>query len=104
MNDKANAAAPTNPTPSELESEFRHGIPSAVTQPHAETVSDYFKRLYPECYVQIITNMNRERGPGATASVLSSNALTRELHCAFIWADSPEGDAFWRCVAQREVQ
>jgi hypothetical protein len=118
MNDKANATTPANGTPSELESEFRDGIPSAVeTHPveclcstcagfgHAvyETVSDYFKRLYPEYYVQIITNMNRERGPSVTASVLISKAQSRELHCAFIWSDSPEGHAFWEAVAQREA-
>jgi len=104
MNDKANTATPANATPSELESEFRDGIPSAVTQPHAETVGDYFKRLYPEYYVQIITNINSERGPKMTAHLLSSLAITRELHCAFIWSASPEGDAFWRAVAQREAR
>jgi len=103
MNDKANPATPANAAPSELESEFRDGIPSTVTQPHAETVGDYFKRLYPEYYVQIITNINTERGPEMTANLLSSRVITRELHCAFIWARSPEGDAFWRAVAQREA-
>ena len=107
MNDKANPATPADATPSELESEFRYGIPSTVgpiPETPAETVGDYFKRLYPEYYVQIITNINSERGPEATAHLLSSKANTRELHCAFIWANSPEGDAFWRAVAQREAQ
>jgi len=102
MNDKANTAAPTNATPSELESEFRDGIPSSVG-PIPESVSDYFKRLYPEYFVQIITNINAERGPEMTAKMLSSKAITRELHCAFIWSASLEGDAFWRVVAQREA-
>lgn len=108
MNDKANAATPANRTPSELESEFRDGIPSTVMPsalgPTPETVNDYFKRIYPELYVQIITNMNRERGPSMTASVLSSKAFGSELHSAFIWADSPEGHEFWQAVAQREAQ
>ncbi len=174
MNDKANATTPAYGTPSELESEFRDGIPSSVdiahcsycgitedihlldgvlvneqdsdkisciacypdngwsptgvehiglsiapslkphydawlaaqaVQGHAipETVSDYFKRLYPEYYVQIITNINSERRPEMAAHLLSSKAITRELHCAFIWYASPEGDAFWRAVAQREA-
>jgi len=103
MNDKANTATPAYGTPSELESEFRDGIPSAVTQPHAETVGDYFKRLYPEYYVQIITNINSERGPKMTAHLLSSKAITSELHCAFIWSRSPEGHEFWKAVAQREA-
>src|SRR5258707_1615722 len=88
MNDKANTATAANATPGELESEFRDCIPSDVgpiPETPAETVQDYFKRLYPECYVQIITNINRERGPEATAYLLSSKAITRELHCAFIW-------------------
>lgn len=108
MNDKANAATPANRTPSELESEFRDGIPSTVMPsalgPTPETVSDYFKRVYPEYYVQIITNINRERGPTVTAYLLGRHALNRELHCAFIWADSPEGHDFWKAVAQREAQ
>ena len=104
MNDKANTATPANATPSELESEFRDGIPSVVVTPQAETVQDYFKQVYPEYYVQIITNINRERGPEATAHLLSSKAIPNELMCAFWWARSPEGDAFWRAVAQREAQ
>ncbi len=103
MNDKANTATPAYGTPSELESEFRDGIPSAVTQPHAETVGDYFKRLYPEYYVQIIINITAERGPEITAHLLSSKAITSELHCAFIWSRSPEGHEFWKAVAQREA-
>jgi len=102
MNDKANTATPANGTPSEPNAELRDGIPSVVDP--GETVSDYFKRLYPEYYVQIITNINRERGPTDTAHLLSSKALTLELHCAFIWASSPEGDAFWRQLAQREAK
>jgi len=102
MNDKANATAPANATPSEPRAEPRDGVPSAV-DPIPETVSDYFKRLYPEYYVQIITNINRERGPEMTAHLLSSPAMPNELHCTFIWSASPEGDAFWRAVAQREV-
>ncbi len=98
MNDKANAATPANATPSELESEFRDGIPGAV-----ETVSDYFKRVYPEYYVQIITNINHERGPEVTADLLGGRAFECELRCAFIWDDSPEGHEFWRAVAQREA-
>jgi len=98
MNDKANITAPANATPSEPRTEPRDGVPSTV-----ETVSDYLKRLYPEYYVQIITNINSERGPEATAHLLSSKANTRELHCAFIWANSPEGDEFWRAVAQHGV-
>src|SRR6266403_1689503 len=113
MNDKANAAAPTNGTPSEPGGELRDGVPSTV-RPHAEdyfdhvealrrqglkqdgmplveTVQDYFKRLYPEYYVQIITNINRERGSGMTARLLSSKAMPHELHCAFSWHRSPEG-------------
>src|SRR5882672_8843649 len=100
MNDKANAATPCDcpadmptqqciryctgecdglsdtpalATPSELESEFRDGIPSTVETP-AETVEDYLKRIYPEYYVQIITNINAERGPEMTAHLLASNA------------------------------
>jgi|SRR6267142_4505353 len=103
MNDKANAAAPALATPSELESEFRDGIPSTVETP-AETVEDYLKRIYPEYYVQIITNINAERGPEMTAHLLASNArYGNELTSAFIWSRSPEGDAFWRAVAQREI-
>jgi len=102
MNDKANAAAPALGTPSELESEFRDGVPSVVGR-IPETVSDYFKRVYPEHYVQIITNMNAERGPEPTAHLLSSKAMPNELSRAFWWARSPEGDAFWRAVAQREA-
>jgi len=101
MNDKANPATPANATPNKLESEFRYGIPSAVA--HAETVQDYLKRLYPEYYVQIIANINSERGPNVTAHLLSSPAMSRELHCAFIWSDSPEGHEFWKAVAQREA-
>lgn len=100
MNDKANTATPANRTPSELESELRDGIPS----PLAETGSDYFKRVYPEYYVQIITNINAERGPTVTAQLLSSKAMPQELIKAFIWSASPEGDAFWRAVAQMEDQ
>ena len=99
MNDKDHTATPAYATPSEPRAEPRDGVPSVV----AETVSDYFKRLYPEYYVQIITNINSERGPEATAHLLSSKANTRELHCAFIWANSPEGDEFWRAVAQHGV-
>ena len=101
MNDKANTATPANPTPSELESEFRDGVPSSVSS--AETISDYFKRVYPEYYVQIITNMNKERGPKVTANLLSSKATTSDLHDAFIWEDTPEGHEFWVAVAQREA-
>jgi len=86
-----------NATPSELESKLRDGVPSTV-----ETASGYFKRLYPEYYVQIITNINAERGPEMTAHLLSSPAMPNELYCAFIWSASPEGDAFWRAVARRE--
>src|SRR5882672_1174352 len=102
--------APTDRTPSEPNAEPRDGIAGAIAaqavQGHAdpETVQDYFKRLYPEHYVQIITNINRERGATATAHLLSSKASTLELHCAFIWASSPEGDAFWRQLAQREAK
>ncbi len=103
MNDKANTATPAHRTPSELESEFRNGIPSVVIPPQPETVQDYFKQVYPEYYVQIITNINRERGPEVTALLLSSLAMRRELHCAFIWGDSPEGHEFWKAVAQREA-
>ena len=104
MNDKANTATPANATPSELESEFRDGIPSIVTaHSRSEILGDYLERVYPEYYVQIITNINRERGPHVTASVLSSKAQTRELHCAFIWSESPEGYEFWKAVAQREA-
>lgn len=98
MNDKANAATPAYGTPSELESEFRNGIPSAV-----ETVSDYLKRVYPEYYVQIITNMNMERGSEMTAHLLVSKAMPHELLGAFIWSDSPEGYEFWEALAQREA-
>ena len=94
---------PAHGTPSELELEFRDGIPSVVIPPQPETVQDYFKQVYPEYYVQIITNINRERGPEITARLLSSLAMPNELHCAFIWGDSPEGDAFWRVLAQREA-
>ena len=94
---------PAYGTPSELESEFRDGIPSAVTQPHAETFGERLKRLYPEYYVQIIINITAERGSEMAVHLLSSKAITSELHCAFIWSRSPEGDAFWRAVAQREV-
>jgi len=97
MNDKANTATPAHATPSELESEFRDGIPSPL-----ETVQDYFKRVYPEYYVQIITNINRERGAEMTAHLLSSKTTPHELMCAFWWAKSPEGHEFWRAVAQRE--
>jgi len=90
--------APANGTPSELESEFRDGVPSTV-----ETVSDYLKRFYPEYYVQIITNINRERGSEVTAHLLTSKAIPCELHCAFIWSRSPEGHEFWKVVAQREA-
>jgi len=104
MNDKANTATPANATPSELESEFRDGIPSAVTQPHAETVGDYFKTALP----RILRPDHYQYQLGAwakmTAHLLSSLAITRELHCAFIWSASPEGDAFWRAVAQREAR
>src|SRR6266436_5203243 len=99
MNDKANPATPADATPSELESEFRYGIPSTVgpiPETPAETVGDYFKRLYPEYYVQIITNINRERGAEMIANLLSSQAMPNELWCAFIWSASTEGDAFWR--------
>ncbi len=94
---------PVDRTPSELESEFRDGIPSVVATPsRSEILSDYLERVYPEYYVQIIFNMNRERGPHVTASLLSSKAIGHELSGAFWWARSPEGDAFWRAVAQRE--
>ncbi len=102
MNDKANTATPANATPGELESEFRDGIPSAVG-PIPETVGDYFKRIYPEYYVQIITNTSAERGPHVTASLLSSKAFRDELMCAFVWARSPEGHDFWQALAQREA-
>ena len=124
MNDKANAAAPTNGTPSEPGGELRDGVPSTV-RPHAEdyfdhvealrrqglkqdgmplveTVQDYFKRLYPEHYVQIITNINRERGPEMTAHLLSTEAFPHKLQCAFIWNRSPEGHKFWKALAKRE--
>ncbi len=80
MNDKANAATPHAATPSEPRTELRDGVPSVV----AETVQDYFKRVYPEYYVQIITNMNAEHGPAMTANVLSDKANGFVLHGAFI--------------------
>jgi len=108
MNDKANAATPlpaANTTPSELESEFRDGIPSTVGPiPPAETVGERLKRVYPEYYVRIITNINAERGSRMTAHLLTSKAEVLELHCAFIWSRSPEGHEFWETLAQREAQ
>src|SRR5882762_2697795 len=98
MNDKANPATPAHGTPSELELEFRDGVPSSV-----ETVQDYLKRLYPEYYVQIITNINLERGPEMTANLLSCKAMPHELCCAFSWYRSPEGHEFWKAVAKREA-
>jgi|SRR6267154_3298110 len=91
--------APTDGTPSELESEPYDGVPS----PLAETVSDYLKRVYPEYYVRIITNMNRERGPEVAARLLTSPAVPCGLHGAFVWSKSPEGHEFWQAVAQREA-
>ena len=95
--------APANATPGKLGDEFRDGIPGVVIPPQPETVQDYFKQVYPEYYVQIITNINRERGPEITARLLSSLAMPRKLHSAFIWANSPEGHEFWKAVAQREA-
>jgi len=60
MNDKANTATPANATPGELESEFRDGIPSAVG-PFRRQLG-LLQRIYPEYYVQIITNTSAERG------------------------------------------
>jgi len=60
---KLTAATPAYGTPSELESEFRDGIPSAVTQLMPKRLAHYFKRLYPEYYVQIITNSTRSVAP-----------------------------------------
>jgi len=50
MNDKANAAAPANTTVSELESELRDGVPSAVTVPLCSGLTGECEPcIWPEC-------------------------------------------------------
>jgi len=73
MNDKATLLRLLR-TPSELESEFRDGIPSAVTQPHAETVGDYFKRLYLSTTSRSLP-ISLGAWPKMTAHLLSSKPL-----------------------------
>lgn len=74
---------------------------------HAETVGERLKRIYPEHYVTIITRMNAECGPKATAMVLSASAndhvyFGATLSSVFLWDATPEGHEFWEALAKRE--
>jgi len=94
-----------NLTPSELESELSVGVPSALA--HAETVGERLKRVYPEHYTRIITEMNRQNGSEHTARQLSSpyaewTSSDCVLHGAFLWSNSQEGRSFWAKLAERE--
>jgi len=72
-----------------------------VTQPHAETFGERLKRLYPNTTADL-TNINAERGPEMAVHLLSSKAITSELHVLSSGLVARRG-CLWRAVAQREV-
>lgn len=113
MNDKSHAATPANATPHESMPKPDDGITGDVdrnslhSDSHLETVGERLKRFYPEHYVTIITRMNAERGPKATAMVLSASAndhvyFGATLSSVFLWDATPEGHEFWKALAKRE--
>lgn len=74
---------------------------------YAETVGERLKRLYPEHYVTIITEMNRQNGPEHAARQLSCPSVGWTtsgcvLQGAFLWGNSQEGYRFWAKLAERE--
>ena len=75
----------------------------------AETVGERLKRIYPEHYVRIITEMNRVNGADRTAKVLSMSLVeylgdhrVPLLISLFIWDRTAEGRGFWAELAERE--
>lgn len=99
---------PASATPSHDNAEPDDGfagavIPSALG-PTPETVRQRLKRVYPEHYVRIITEANRQNGSESTATLLGYDAA--EYYCAlaalFIWDRAPEGYVFWCELARRE--
>ncbi len=79
MNDKANTATPAHGTPSELESEFRYGIPSAVAK-HEHT--SHAKVVLAACKLQdLLRSVPRD----AAKSVLLMHITT------FIITDTSTG-------------
>ncbi len=100
--DKSHAATPLASAISELESELSAGVPSSLASPHAETVGERLKRIYPEHYVIIITEMNRINGSERTARWLGQQAIDGQLRRCFIWERSQQGYDFWANLAKRE--
>ncbi len=101
-NEKSNDT-PIASTISELESELSLGVPSSLATPHAETVGERLKRIYPEHYVTIITEMNRVDGPERTAQILNNHNYEGTLRRCFIWERSQQGYDFWAILAKRET-
>ena len=102
--DKSHAATPLASAISELESELSAGVPSSLASPHAETVGERLKRIYPEHYVRIITEATRTNGTEHTARMLGypSSMYAVALSAMFIWERSAEGGEFWKALAKRE--
>ena len=75
--------------------------PKRVT-PSPETVGERLKRIYPEHYVIIITEMNRINGSERTARWLGQQAIDGQLRRCFIWERSQQGYDFWANLAKRE--
>ena len=74
-----------------------------------ETVGERLKRLYPEHYIHIITEMYRVNGSRRTAEVLSKTVADYlgdfrgpVLTSLFIWDRTAEGREFWARLAERE--
>ncbi len=89
---------PLTATPSEPKPELSAGMPSSL----AETVGERLKRIYPEHYVTIITEMNRVDGPERTARLLGRQAVDGQLRRCFVWERSQQGYDFWANLAKRE--
>jgi len=130
MNDKSHAAAPLTDqvrkdvkrtiantpyvSPAEeiykLHPELRDGNASTMRQSRrsepCETIEQHLKRLYPTEYTKIITNATKDAGPEHTASLLgyyAKGVYAKPLEVMFLWANTPEGHAFWKALSESEA-
>ena len=115
MNDKSHAATPiaaqiSNSHPS-LDAGQSRPVTKAICHPAThpvagcETIEQHLKRLYPTEYTKIITNATKDAGPEHTASLLGYYArgqYSHPLEVMFLWANTPEGYAFWQALNEWE--
>jgi len=114
MNVKSHAATPAASQVCHSSSGVGSGIKSPMRQSRrsepcetpaepCETIEEHLKRLYPTEYTKILVNATKDAGPEHTAQLLgyyAKGVYAKPLEVMFLWANTPEGYAYWRTLSQ----